>query len=396
MTRYTCERMKRQYIGLETLTLTAVGFLGLFFLMRENDGDSLQPPRQESAIAQEERLFSVTQAAVSPAQANKAIPECKENSTVYNISGFAQLPGHIKDFLHYKHCKEFPRILDVPNKCGGAQTSKDVFLLLAIKSSPGNYERREIIRKTWGTESSYQGVQVRRVFMTGVSSNPWDAKKTNRLLRLERRENGDILQWDFHDTFFNLTLKQVLFYQWLEEKCPGARFIFNGDDDVFVNTFNVVQYLLGLPGDGHHHLFVGQLIVNVGPIRETWSKYYVPEQITKSKSYPSYCAGGGILMSGFTSHAIYQASLSIELFPIDDVYLGMCLVKAGLTPDSHMGMRTVGVQIPSSKLEAFDPCYYKELLMVHRFVPYEMLVMWQAIREPNLICGQIHQAQMGI
>ncbi|XP_030074428.1 N-acetyllactosaminide beta-1,3-N-acetylglucosaminyltransferase 3 [Microcaecilia unicolor] len=384
-------RCKRS--GLEIFTLTAVGFLGLIFLLNENDRDPTLIPRQETA--EEDRVSHVLPT-VPPTRDHKPVLNCRENSAVVNVSGFAQLPDHIKDFLRYRHCKEFPRILDVPNKCGGAQASKNVFLLLAIKSSPGNYERREIIRKTWGVEKVYQGVQVRRLFLTGVSSNLWEAKKTNRLLRLERREHMDILQWDFYDTFFNLTLKQVLFHQWMEEMCPGVRFIFNGDDDVFVNTYNVVQYLVGLPSTNNSHLYVGQLIFNVGPIRETWSKYYVPEQITKSNSYPPYCGGGGILMSGFTFHAIYQASLDIELFPIDDVYLGMCLDKAGLAPASHMGMSTVGVSIPSSKLEAFDPCYYKELLMVHRFIPYEMLVMWQALQEPNLVCGQMNKVYVGM
>nr|XP_033812109.1 N-acetyllactosaminide beta-1,3-N-acetylglucosaminyltransferase 3 isoform X2 [Geotrypetes seraphini]XP_033812111.1 N-acetyllactosaminide beta-1,3-N-acetylglucosaminyltransferase 3 isoform X2 [Geotrypetes seraphini] len=384
--------MKWKYRSLKLIILTAVGFLGLIFLLHENDRDTTLLPTQESA--QEDRLSHVL-SMVPLARDYKQVPGCTENSTVVNVSGFTQLPDHIKNFLRYRHCKEFCMILDVPNKCGGAQASKNVFLLMVIKSSPRNYERREIIRKTWGVETTYQGLQVRRLFITGVSSNLLEARKMNRLLQLERQEHRDILQWDFYDTFFNLTLKQVLFHQWMEEMCPGARFIFNGDDDVFVHTYNVVQYLVGLASTNDSHLYVGQLIAYVGPIRETWSKYYVPKQITNSDSYPPYCGGGGILMSGFTSHAIYKASLDIELFPIDDVYLGMCLKKAGLAPASHMGMRTVGVSIPSSKLDAFDPCYYKELLMVHRFMPYEMLVMWHALQDPNLVCGQIYKIYLG-
>ncbi|CAI9597997.1 unnamed protein product [Staurois parvus] len=200
--------------------------------------------------------------------------------------------------------------------------------------------------------------------MSGTSKKQWENRNFNQLLRIESESYGDILQWDFHDTFFNLTLKQFLFYHWLAEYCPGANFIFNGDDDIFVNTFNVITYLRELRADSH--LFVGQLIANVGPIREPGSKYYVPIQLTSSNSYPMYCGGGGILMSQSTAHVIYDKSLEIPLFPIDDVYLGMCLKKAGLVPGSHMGMRTGGVQVPSAKLDSFNPCYYRELLMVHR------------------------------
>ncbi|EMP24130.1 UDP-GlcNAc:betaGal beta-1,3-N-acetylglucosaminyltransferase 3 [Chelonia mydas] len=384
--------LSRRGCKLEVLVLTAVGILCLLFLLNPNKGERVM-------------MAATTVGSTSPPAPTPPIPtiprhvsECKENGSVANISGFTGLPGHIQDFLRYKHCKEFPQLLDAPDKCGGAEGSQGVFLLLAIKSSPGNYERREIIRKTWGAERTYQGVRIRRVFLSGEAGDTREAWKLNRLLWLEAVEHGDVLQWAFRDSFFNLTLKQVLFHGWLEARCPGARFLFNGDDDVFANTDNVVHYLLGMrdANDGDKHLYVGQLIVDVGPIREKWSKYYVPEQITAAKAYPPYCGGGGLLMSGFTARTIYKESLGIELFPIDDVYLGMCLQKAGLAPASHMGIRTVGVRVPSAKLESFDPCYYKELLLVHRFVPYEMLVMWQAIHEPNLPCGKKLQVYQGV
>ncbi|XP_053149200.1 N-acetyllactosaminide beta-1,3-N-acetylglucosaminyltransferase 3-like [Hemicordylus capensis] len=362
----------------EVIILILVGFTSILFLLQNNDNSHISKELRE------------TSSPIPPivTKAPKPIAKCRENVSMANISGFAQLPDHIKDFLRYKHCKEFPLLLDLPNKCGGPEASHEVFLLLAIKSSPGNYERREIIRKTWGQERTYARVHIRRVFLSGMVPNAREAWKLHKLLKIEAEENGDILQWGFHDSFFNLTLKQVLFHAWMEARCPDVRFVFNGDDDVFANTDNIIHYLLSIPGGGDQHLFVGQLKENMVPIREKWSKYYVPEQVTISKAYPPYCSGGGLLMSGYTSQTIYEKSLGIELFPIDDVYLGMCLQKAGLSPSSHMGIRTVGVRIPSSKLVSFDPCYYKELLLVHRFVPYEMLVMWRAIHQPDLVCGK--------
>lgn len=77
-------------------------------------------------------------------------------------------------------------------------------------------------------------------------------------------ETNHILQWDFHDTFFNLTLKQVLFLQWQEVRCANTSFVLNRDDDVFAHTDNMVSYLQG--HDPGRHLFVGQLIRNMGPI----------------------------------------------------------------------------------------------------------------------------------
>ncbi|XP_041791240.1 N-acetyllactosaminide beta-1,3-N-acetylglucosaminyltransferase 3-like [Chelmon rostratus] len=315
-------------------------------------------------------------------------PRCQQNLAAANVTGFGSLPGNIKDFLYYRHCRHFPMLLDLPDKCGGADRSGEVFLLLVIKSSPGNYDRREVLRKTWAKERRQDGAWIRRIFISGTTASGFEKTRLNKLLEMEQREHSDILQWDFSDTFYNLTLKQILFLEWMERNCPNARFLLNGDDDVFANTDNMVEYLQGLKdNDGSKHLFTGHLIQNVGPIRSSGSKYFIPVQVQESNSYPPYCGGGGFLLSGYTALVIYKMSHSIPILPIDDVYMGMCLAKAGLGPSSHMGVKTAGLYIPSSTLDGYDPCFYKEVLLVHRFLSAHMYFMWHRVHDPNLICG---------
>ncbi|KAK7889830.1 hypothetical protein WMY93_025390 [Mugilogobius chulae] len=314
-------------------------------------------------------------------------PKCERNMSAANISGFSELNAHIQNFLYYRHCRHFPMLLDMPDKCGGPEESSEVFLFLVIKSSPGNYERREVLRKTWAEERQHNGLWIRRIFISGVTGSGQEKMRLNKLLQYEQNIYKDILQWDFEDSFFNLTLKQVMFLEWMERNCPKARFLFNGDDDVFANTDNMVEYLHDLKNnDGGEHLFIGHLIRNVGPIRSPGSKYYVPVQVEESNSYPPYCGGGGFLLSGFSASVIYNMSKSIQLLPIDDVYMGMCLAKAGLHPESHSLVKTAGLHIPS-KVDGYDPCFYKEVLLVHRFLPMHMFLMWQQIRDPELQCS---------
>ncbi|XP_075062790.1 N-acetyllactosaminide beta-1,3-N-acetylglucosaminyltransferase 3-like [Mixophyes fleayi] len=313
--------------------------------------------------------------------------KCAENSSVQNFTDFHGQPQNMKDFLTYRHCRHFQLLLDSPMKCGGPNASQGVFLLLAIKTSPANYERREVIRKTWGAEKTYRGVKIRRIFLSGVSRTKEEAKRMMQLLATESQTYGDILQWNFQDTFYNLTLKQVLFLQWRNHKCPGVQFIFNGDDDVFVHIFNVITYLQSLEKDGRNsHLFVGALNIGMPPVYEKNSKYYVPKELFPGDSFSPYCGGGGILMSGFTSYSILRESEYIPLFPIDDAYLGMCLEKAGLSPGNHEGIRTFGIHMPAASVDSFDPCFYRDMLVVHRFVPYEMLIMWKALQITKLKC----------
>ncbi|XP_053481808.1 N-acetyllactosaminide beta-1,3-N-acetylglucosaminyltransferase 3 isoform X4 [Ictalurus furcatus] len=316
--------------------------------------------------------------------------KCERNSSASNITGFSTLPRHIQDFLFYSHCRHFPMLLNVPGKCGGPENSADVFLLLAIKSSPSNYERREVLRKTWASERLQSNMWIRTVFISGTAGGSFDKGRLNKLLELENQQNQDILQWDFEDSFFNLTLKQILFLEWMERFCPDVHFLLNGDDDIFANTDNMVHYLKGLhDNDGSKHLFVGHLIQHVGPIRVPASKYYIPVQIQESDRYPPYCGGGGFLLSRFTSRVIYNMSHSISLLPIDDVYMGMCLEKAGLKPVSHMGVRTAGLHLPSKNLDSYNPCYYREVLLVHRFLPHQIFIMWHEIHRKDLVCGKL-------
>jgi len=339
-------------------------------------------------------LVNVKRVFDDPAKlSNRSLPyvyswaKCQINRSAADASNFSTLPGNIQDFLYYSHCRHFPMLLDIPDKCGGADGSAEVFLLLVIKSSPENYDRREVLRNTWAKERLQNGVWIRRLFISGTKESGFAKKRLNKLLELEQRKNDDILQWDFHDSFYNLTLKQILFLEWMERNCPHARFLLNGDDDVLANTDNMVQYLQNLENnDGSKHLFTGHLIHYVGPIREQRSKYYIPVQVHESESYPPYCGGGGFILSGHTALVIYNMSHHIPILPIDDVYMGMCLEKAGLGPESHLGVRTAGLYIPGGGMDDYDPCFFREMLLVHRFLSVNMYVMWNRFHDPDLNC----------
>ncbi|XP_021173257.2 N-acetyllactosaminide beta-1,3-N-acetylglucosaminyltransferase 3 [Fundulus heteroclitus] len=316
------------------------------------------------------------------------IPKCERNQSAELVKNFSSLPTGIKDLLYYRHCRHFPMLLDIPDKCGGANGSSDVFLLLVIKSSAINYDRREVLRKTWAKERLSNGVWIRRIFISGTMGTGHEKKRLNKLLKLEQSKYNDILQWDFKDTFYNLTLKQILFLEWMEINCPNTQFLFNGDDDVFANTDNMVLYLQNFKHKSRRrHLFAGHLIQYVGPIRSPYSKYYVPEQVYESNSYPAYCGGGGFLLSGYTALVIYTKSKSIPILPIDDVYMGMCLAEAGLRPEHHLGVRTAGLHVPGKNVDRLEPCFYKEMLLVHRMLSGDMYTMWHRIQDSDLKCA---------
>eukprot|EP00061_Rhincodon_typus_P016816 g45224.t1 len=223
------------------------------------------------------------------------------------------------DFLRYMNCKDYLQRINHPDKCDNS-----TFLLLVIKSIAANFERRQAIRETWGKEGTVDGVQVRTIFLLGSASNVGDGPDLWRLLELEDRLYGDLLQWEFKDTLFNLTLKDYLFLKWATVHCPHVRYIFKGDDDVFVNTPVMVAYLKSLSNKSSQ-LYVGQTIVNATPLRDKKSKYSVPKSFYDG-AYPAYAGGGGFLYSGNLVRSLYIISHYIPFFPIDDVFTGMCFM----------------------------------------------------------------------
>lgn len=309
---------------------------------------------------------------------------CTANVNLTQQPGFQGLEPHFQQFLLYRHCRFFPMLLNHPEKCQGP-----VHLLVVVKSVITQHDRREAIRRTWGTERASAGPglgAVRTLFLLGTASKREERAHYQQLLTYEDRLYGDILQWDFLDSFFNLTLKETHFLKWLHIYCPNVHFIFKGDDDVFVHPDNLLEFLLDR--QPQEDLFVGDVLQHARPIRRKDNKYYIPVSLYPKSTYPPYAGGGGFLMAGSLARRLHRACSTLELYPIDDVFLGMCLRHQGLLPASHSGVRTAGVHSPSRERSSFDPCFYRHLLLVHRFLPYEMMLMWDALSRPLKGCGQ--------
>ncbi|XP_051844686.1 UDP-GlcNAc:betaGal beta-1,3-N-acetylglucosaminyltransferase 7-like isoform X2 [Antechinus flavipes] len=301
------------------------------------------------------------------------------NRTVWCVSIQPRVPPqqpkepHFRAFLRHSHCRYFPLRTDHPDKCGGR-----VRLLLAVKSAPEHGERREAVRRTWGRElpgpgsgsGSDAAAAVRTVFLLGkgAAEEGPSGEELRRRLEQEDRAHGDLLRWDFADTFYNLTLKAVNFLRWFQRRCPSVEFVFQGDPR--------------LP-----QLFVGDVIGRAWPIRNPHSKYYIPPELF-NQPYPPYAGGGGILMAAPLARRLLPASEYLPLFPIDDVFLGMCLKRLGVAPQAHPGFRTFGIHRARANPMNRDPCFYRELLMVHQLGPLALLDMWEAVHSKDLLCAK--------
>lgn len=305
---------------------------------------------------------------------------CTANVNLSSQEWFTNLEQNFRQFLLYRHCRHFPVLINHPEKCKG-----DIYLLMVIKSVATQHDRREAIRKTWGKEQVIDGKRIKTLFLLGKSSNEVERQNHQKLVEFEDQIYGDILQWDFLDSFFNLTLKETHFLKWFHTYCPNVQYIFKGDDDVFVSINNILEFL-ELSNHGKD-LFVGDVIFKARPIRRKDNKYYIPDTLYNKTFYPPYAGGGGFIMDAALARRLHWVANTLELFPIDDVFLGMCLEGLEVIPVKHIAFKTFGlVKKKDSKLNK-EPCFFKSMIVVHKLLPPDLLHMWNLVNS-DLVCSR--------
>lgn len=312
---------------------------------------------------------------------------------VRKLGGLADLPAGIQEFVRHMHRRDYPVVIEPHDACGaGTKGDDDDLLLLAIKTTVMNLRNRQTIRNTWGRvgwvdgQRRHSGGYVRRVFLLGTADDQEYDMDTSTLLQMEGRQFGDILQWDFKDTFFNLTLKDVLFWEWFSRRCQRTRFVFKGDDDIFLNTPALVDYLQqlggpGTPGAPMRSFMVGDVIGAAQPNRVNDSKYFVPEAFYRGV-YPPYAGGGGVVYSGLLTKHLHGVSKRVHLYPIDDVYVGMCLLRLNAYPSHHRAFLTFDFP----KDEEMELCAYHRIILVHKRTPKRVAQLWKQLKERQPLC----------
>lgn len=93
-------------------------------------------------------------------------------------------------------------------------------ILFLVKTALWNFERRLAIRQTWGSEEQFSNGLIRTVFLIGKSQNHTLQTKVDE----EDAKYEDIVQFNYMDTYNNLTLKTISGLKWAVEHCSHASY----------------------------------------------------------------------------------------------------------------------------------------------------------------------------
>lgn len=150
------------------------------------------------------------------------------------------------DYTTLLNLTDFKFVLNHADKC----QTRELFMVIFVHSSAGNFAKRDAIRQTWGSAKSLQNnpPQIRIIFLVGQFPGLQSA------IEEEDKRHGDMVMGNFVDTYRNMTYKHVMGLKWVAYHCRNARYVFKADDDIFVDLNQLTYYLKGSFGQSPQYL----------------------------------------------------------------------------------------------------------------------------------------------
>lgn len=269
----------------------------------------------------------------------------KDFDKEFKFSLDVKLKYLVDRMMEGKHLKPFHTFLyniesDVNYAC---ETTKK--LLFLVKSSPKNYRKRNIIRKTWGSSIHYK--EVKTIFLMGTTIS----KYVNMMLIRENEIMKDLVIGSFIDSYYNLTLKTIMGLKWASNVCSSnVEFFMFVDDDTFVSTNNILKFLknpYAYPGTEENVkkitnfnadqfcLYSGYIYKKERPIRKIFCKWFISLKDYPYDQWPPFSAGGAYILSRKSLRMMYYASLFTKPIQLEDIYIGLLAYRLGIKPISN-------------------------------------------------------------
>eukprot|EP00943_MAST-04B_sp_MAST-4B-sp1_P007829 g7829.t1 len=286
---------------------------------------------------------------------------------------------------------KYPSTLTINNPCNFSQierTANKVYnLVIAVKSYCVARERRDVIRKTWGNTTWIKlhtnANDAALLFLMGKCTSKEDILS----IKFEQEMHNDMLQWEFVDSFRNLTVKECLFLEFISTKCQDSTHIFKGDDDIIMNPRNLVN-LIDHTND-KKNMFIGSVLDGSPAVRDDESKYYTPRSLYDKSTYPMYVSGGGYLMSTSIATRLYREIPYVRLIPIDDAFVGLLLRRINKRPTNNVQFMSWG-----TKKTHVQKCFWHDMITFHKRLPNQLYKAWLELAGTVKHCESLKSAEM--
>ena len=201
-------------------------------------------------------------------------------------------------------------------------------LLMIVSSAPGNFQRRNLIRKTWAFERAFRP-RWTTVFLVGQTRD----EAVSVILLKEDEAHKDLVRASYYDHYWNQTRKIQMGFEWAVTYCNFS-FLLKLDDDVFVHIPRVLSFL-SAPNTPKKKLYAGNHYTNNVPFRG--GKWKVTYEEYNQTRYPDFCPGFGYILSHDVVSKLVETFSSFPFFRLDDVYVGMLADRNGISVTNNNG-----------------------------------------------------------
>lgn len=130
------------------------------------------------------------------------------------------------------------------------------------------------------------------------------------------------------ESYRNLSYKHTMGLRWsASHSCLKPKYIIKMDDDIVVDFFHLVHYLLtnnhGLShSKNNEHFLAGYIFKNVVPIRQRQNRWFVSTEEFSGTVYPNYLSGWMYVTTPYTASTLISATdRSTPIFWIDDTWI---------------------------------------------------------------------------
>ncbi|CAG9540835.1 unnamed protein product [Cercopithifilaria johnstoni] len=216
------------------------------------------------------------------------------------LQQFFQSSG--QKFNERKKClyEESIRILITPT------ISHHLDRMSVVRNAPSAREYRKYIRETWKSDME---PDIPVIFVLGIDG--YNVEEEASIYQ-------DIIQFDFIDSYFNLTLKTTLAYKHFFGKFPDLQEIVIINDDAIANATAIKKLnrlkgatLRGKVSRGYPRLFLSSLL------------WYIPYEMYPKLCYSPFIQGSGLIVTREAAQRIVDGICSFPLFNLDDVFMGI-------------------------------------------------------------------------
>ncbi|KAH9367871.1 hypothetical protein HPB48_021480 [Haemaphysalis longicornis] len=243
-------------------------------------------------------------------------------------------------------------------------------LAIVVLSAVGHFVERRAIRSTWAGDAVRPTARV--FFLLGTTANG----SLQRRVEEESIAHRDIIQGEFLDSYYNLTLKTIHLLKWASERCPQTRYVVKTDDDIYVNVPNLIAYLRESASDSR--FLAGKLVTGEKPARNPFIKFYVHPRLYPADEFPDYLSGSGYVMSIDVAAALLRTAMRMRLLYFEDVFTtGLVAEKLGIA------------RVDSSCFtywEQEDQCCQRRLVTINLMTPERMRRTWRVVHDADLPC----------